>query len=296
MGIIYPSQPKTSDGKPIFSLWPTEGTRKTFVTPNWCDRCTWYPNAVRVVDEVASTSDFTSYSVVNNSLIDSKHGRLSGEEFLTDSNGYPFFVVVSVNDVAVAEQDPNTESGGDYTVNYEDGVIVFFTPRDPGDVVKVTYHYATTSMYILAPQAGKNIKIKSAEVQFSKNIDLTDSVYFQAYGYVIVFAPQLAQSNGGPYPDTTKIPLGNPTIYKTMMDYINEANGAHPEIPALPGQGGWRNLANGIITFPWNYQALTTISSAAGMEIRIFLKNEIPFGGSAATATFYCLSEDETNG
>ena len=62
--------------------------------------------------------------------------------------------------------------------------------------------------------------------------------------------------------------------------------------PAIGGPG-WRGCQVPITVFPWNYQAAMSLSSAAGMEIRINLEHDKPFGGSYATATLYCLSEDE---
>jgi hypothetical protein len=105
------------------------------------------------------------------------------------------------------------------------------------------------------------------------------------------FAPQYLQANGGPYPPGTKIPLGA-TVYKTMLDFQAESNGALPKIPAIGGSS-WRGIQNEIIVFPWDYAALLPISFAAGMEIRLSLEHDAVFGGEFGTATLYCLSEDE---
>jgi hypothetical protein len=284
--------PQTKDSKPVVSTWPTEGTRKTFITPSWCDKTTWLQQATRIVDEVASRVDATHYDVAHPFVIDTYHGKVSQEEFFKDANGNGYRVSVKIDDVVKTEQDPHPASGGDYTVDYNAGRITFLSSVSDAAVVKVTYHYATTSLYTIKPSTGKILKIKSAEAQFSKDIGITDSIRFQPYGYVIVFAPQLAQSNGGQYPDTTLIPLGEATVYKTMADYINEANGAYPEIPAIGG-AGWRGCDQGVVTFPWNYIAMTDLISSYGMEIRIYLEHEVPFTGTIATATFYCFSESE---
>lgn len=272
-GLLALPPPMTSDGKPIYSAWPTEGTRKTFITGNWCDPTTWHQKAVRVVDEVADCSNpgtNTVYAVDHVNLIDIYHGKITQEDFLQDADSHSYRVVVKVDDVVKTERDPHVGSGGDYTVNYATGVITFASDRG-NSVVKVTYHYANGSEYIIKPDAGKKLKIKTAEVQFTKDIGITDSVKFQLY------------VAGNPY--------GNPVVYKTLMDYINEANGAYPEIAAMGT--GWRGIPQNVVTFPWNYQAVTELKSSIGMEIRIKLEHEAPFTGTAATATFYCLSEDE---
>jgi hypothetical protein len=267
--------PTSSEGKPLVVQWPTEGTRKTFITGNWCDKTTWYQKAVRVVDEIADCTNaptYTTYQVDQTHLIDTYHGKISGEEYLKDSSNNSFRVVVKVNDVTKTEQDPHTGSGGDYTVNYVTGVITFLSPRLITDVVKVTYHYANGSEYVIKPEAGKILKIRTAEVQFTKDIVLTDTVRFQLY------------VAGNPY--------GDAVVYKTLMDYINEANGAYPEISSMGGNG-WRGLPQNVVTFPWNYQAVTELKSSLAMEIRIKLEHDTPFTGTSATATFYCLSENE---
>jgi hypothetical protein len=270
-----PTPNLTSDGKTIVAMWPTEGTRKTFITGNWCDKTTWYQKSVRVVDEVADCTNpptYTIYAVDHTFLIDTYHGKISQEDFLKDASQNSFRVVVKVNDVAKTEQDPHTASGGDYTVNYATGVITFLSALTDTDVVKVTYHYQNGSEYTIKPDAGKKLKIRTAEVQFTKDITITDTVKFQLY------------VAGNPY--------GDPVVYKTLMDYINEANGAYPEIASM-GTGNWRGIPQGVVTFPWNYLAMTELKSSIAMEIRIKLDHEIPFTGTCATATFYCLSEDE---
>jgi hypothetical protein len=279
----------TTDGKAVVSTWPTEGSRSTIVTPNWCDPTTWYHKSVRAVAEVATDSgDHLTYTLANQNVIDVYHGKITGEDLLLDGSENSFLVAVTVNDVAKTEKDPHDDAG-DFSVDYVAGSLTFGAALDPADVVKVTYHRSDGSCFVIKPKAGKKLKIKDVEVQFSTNIVLTDTVVFQPYGLVDVFAPQLIPS---PYPSGTLIPIGNPTVYKTMMNYVDEANGAMPEVPAMGGDG-WRGTSQPIQVFPWRYQAMTELVSSCGMEIRIQLQHETPFGGDVATATFYCLSEPE---
>jgi len=285
--------PKTDDGKKLVSTWPTEGSKTTAISPNWCDKTTWYHNAIRVDGYVAycdNAPTYTIYDMGSLSIIDTYHGKISGEDFLKSDDGYSFRVTVKVNGVEKTEQDPHYGSGGDYTINYDTGKITFLNALTESDVVTTTYFYASGSEWVLSPLAGKTLKVSRAEVQFSDDIEITDTIIFQAYGLVDVFAPQLVNN---PFPSGTKIPLGDADVMKTIMDYINDANGAYPEIPALGG-GGWRGMSRKIITFPWDYQSVTDLFSSAGMEIRIKLEHDVPFNGAVATATFYCLSVDES--
>lgn len=300
---------KTQNGKLLAGLWPTEGDGPTLFSPDWTDPCTWYHQSTRVVDEVAAdTGDQLTYQLpgwsASRCIVDVYHGKISEEDNLLDGR-HSYRVEVKVDrgggPIARTEQDPHFGSGGDFTVDYDAGTITFLSALGVSDVVTVTYHYVdrsagdgTASLWVLKPAPGKILQIKSSEVQFSSDIVLTDSVEFSVWGLVDVFAPQLLDTATppGPYPSGTLIELRK-QAYKTMRDYYNEANGTYPQMPALGG-AGWRGLQTATNTFPWVYQTLTDLSSAAGMEIRIRLLHDAPFGGEYATATFYCLSVDES--
>lgn len=289
------SVPTTTDGKPVHSVWPTEGSRVTVISPNWCDPTTWYYSAAHVGHDTATpTTSGSVYQLTHSTVIDTNHGKITGEDNLLDSEGRSFRVMVSGTvsgtDYNYTEVDPHT-GAGDYTLDYDTGEITFSPALAQDATVMACYHRENGSTFVFSPTAGKSLMIKDVEVQFSEDIDLTDSVLFQAYGPIDVFAPYLLISNGGPYPSGTKIPLKT-TKYKTMIDFVNEANGALPAIPKLGGES-WRGLPDRIHVFPWRYQAMTALNSSIGMEVHIKLEHDIPFGGSVATATFYCLSEDE---
>jgi hypothetical protein len=272
---------QTADGKTIVSVWPTEGVRKTIVTHSWSNKTTWYQKAVEVIDEVpVATNPGVLYTLARQNVIDTYHGKLWDEDNLGRR------VRVVVDGVVMAEKDP-FNGAGDYFVDYGAGTIKFDPAILAGANVVVTYHYATTSEFVVAPAAGKVLKIRNVETQFSQDVVLNDTVDFTAYGLVDVFAPQLMPG----VPSGTKIPLSS-TRYKTMYDFQAESNGALPVIPPIGGPS-WRGIQQPIVVFPWNYAALTNLSSAAGMEIRIRLMHDTPFGGEFATATLYCLSEAE---
>jgi hypothetical protein len=260
----------------------------TLFTHAWTDPTTWYTDAALVLAEVATdTGDQQTYQLAHENIIDTYHGKISQEHFLKNSTASGFRVVVRVNGVAKAEQDPHLATGGDYIIDYGLGKILFLSALSPADVVEVDYHYAQSSRYILRPAAGKNLRLETAEVQFSADIEMRDSVYFQAMGLVDVFAPQLVQA--GIVPSGTKIPLGDPFIYKTISDFQNDAMKSYTPYPALGSN--WRK-APPLVVFSWDYAASTLLLGAAGMELHIFLEHGKAFGGSFATATFYCISED----
>jgi hypothetical protein len=284
-----PAVQQVTAALPFPTVKPTS-PKLTLITPNWCDRTTWYEGSVFVEDEAAADSgDHTLYNLAHDYIIDTYHGKITFEDFLKDSESRSYRVVVKVNGTTKTEQDPHYGTGGDYTVNYADGKITFLSALDPADVVLVTYHYASSATFTLRPTTGKKLVIANVEVQFSDDLVMNDSVIFQAYGLVDVFAPQLMPG----VPSGTKIPLGDPLIYKTIGDLINDSNHAYPAYPAFGGSG-WRATKKATYIFAWEYTVGNTdLYASMGMEIRVSLQHETPHGGSYATATFYCTSENE---
>lgn len=284
----------TSAGRQVVSLFPTEGSRATKISHRWNDPTTWREQATQYTDQACTaTSSGTTYSAPHTDVIDVYHGKLWEEELFSD---YRLLVEVDEGSgwVEKTEVDPHTLVG-DYTADYTNGSVAF-SPAVSGTAnVRASYYAATTSVYTLAPTTGKVLLIKSAEVQFSADTVMSDTVIFELYGYTAAFAPHLVDDVSPNYvtsfPSTFKIPLKQ-TIYKTMSQFFDESNGAYPVVPAISASN-WRGMSQEVVVFPWDYAAAIPLSSAAGMEIRIYLEHDAPFLGSYATATLYCLSEDE---
>jgi hypothetical protein len=281
--------PKTNDGRPRLAVEKGDASKKNFFSHDWTDPTTWYSTATRVVDEVATDSgDHLTYNLANANAIDTYHGKLFSEDYLKDANGNNYRVAAKVNGTAKTEQDPHAGTGGDFTVNYALGKIIFLSALAPSDEVKVTYHKKVDSTFIVKPDACKNLMINFAEIQFSADLIITDSVSFQPYGLADVFAPQYVPS---PFPSGTLIPLGSPVIYKTIRDFQTEAVKAYPAYPAMGGSG-WRGMTQDVIIMDWDYVSSTQLRSDCGMEVRLKLVHDAPFGGTYATCSFYCTSED----
>ena len=281
---------------------PVTTSKKTIYTHNFCDKTTWWQSSTRVVDEVATDSgDHTTYNLAHQFVIDTYHGKVTQEDILESTAGYSLRVSVKVNNVAKTERDPHelamgNTSHGDYVVDYDAGTITFHSALEASDEVKVTYHYAVSADVSIKPDPGKRLEVVRIQAQFSDDVELKDSLVFQAYGYTISFAPQLAQSNGGPLPDQYLIPLGGPLVYKTMRDILNDADSLSHPFGILGNGGGetptWRSLAKPRAAVKWEYLAATVLDASKGMEVVLSLSHNVPFGGSSAVATFYCTSED----
>jgi hypothetical protein len=277
--------PQTPDGKPIRSMFPTEGSRKTFISHDWTDRTTWFSDSKRVTAQALTRNTDTEYAAPHDNLIDTYHAKVWEEDDLVDGDGHSYRVKVWVDGVEKTEQDPHEGSGGDFTVDYAAGVVTFLAAVGSEAAVTAEYHYEDGSTFYVRPEAGKKFLIRNSEVQFSKDIILNDSITFETFGLVDVFAPQLMPG----VPSGTLIPLKH-VRYKSIKDFYNEANGAMPTYPAIGGSG-FRALSQDVVVMKWDYAALLEIISTYGMEVRLYLDHHVPMGGTYATATLYGLSE-----
>lgn len=183
--------PLEAEGKPLIAVVSAEGLKANKISHNLCDRTTWYEQSVYVEDEVASTTDILRkiWNVDHTNIIDTYHGKLTAEEYLTDSADRSYRVRVTVDSEEKTEQDPHYGTGGDYTVDYEAGEIHFFSSVSVNAEVKVTYHYENGSRWTVRPAAGEILKIKRVECQCSTDAIPTDTLVYDAYGLVDSFAP-----------------------------------------------------------------------------------------------------------
>lgn len=288
----------TSSGLLRVAFEKPEGSRMTRVSHDWTDRTTWRERSIRAVDEIAVDSgDQITWNLVNQHVIDCIHGKQWNEDSAMDSNGDTYNVTVKVNDAVKVIQDPHFGAGGDFTVGYDNGDIVFTSALNPGDIVKVTYHHADLSTkgscFSVKPEDGKQFILESVDVQFSLNVGLTDTAVFDILGYAAAFAPSMLIENGGTLNPTDKIVIAS-TKYKSMRDYQAECDRAYPSYPVMGG-AGWRGLSQEIVVFHWEYLRGIPFKSSVGMELLIYLEHDEPFTGEYASVTLYAASETEVS-
>jgi len=267
--------PKRDDeGRLRISQEPRKvGSGLVIVTHNWCDPTTWYTQSVRIQGETLTDSgDGLAFVSTHQNWIDLTHGKIYREDLISA----PYKPVIKVDGEVKTERAPWATSGGDFVIDYAAGKVTFFASQ-AGKTVTADYSYANGSMFIIAPASGRKLWVEYSEVQFSADIDVKSTTYFQPWAYDPVNPPN-------------KIPVAAATIYKTLDNYIEEANGCYPIIPVM---GGARGIRSERVTFPFRYPVIKELSSSAGVEIRIWLENDIPYGGEYGTATFYCTSYTE---
>ncbi len=298
--------PRTSDGRLKTAPEKTEGDRVNFFSCDYTDATTWYPQSIRVVAEAATDlGAHTAYALSHSPIIDTYHGRLTGEDNLVNTQGQSYRVIVTVTPqggsaIAKVEQNPHFGVGGDFTVNYDTGTITFLSPLVATDQVNVTYHWVnlalangTASRFTVAPAPGKKLSLELAECQFSLDIEPNDSIIFEVWGIADFYltAGQMA-AYGIPYGIGYKIRLQR-VVYKAFSDFQNDAFKSYPSYPAIGSSNNWRSQKEAVMIFDWDYLTSISLLSSKGMEIRIFLEHDTAFGGWMATAAFYCKSESE---
>jgi hypothetical protein len=247
---------------------------KIVVSHNWCDKCTWYSDSSAVVGEelVDTTGSGLVFSSQHQYWIDLTHGRFYREDLISGNYG----ITIKDSGVEKNERAPYASAGGDYVVDYEEGTVEFFTPCS--GTVTADYNYANGSTFVVSPSAGTIMWLLASEVQFSEDVNILDTTHFQGWAY-------------NPYDLPNKVPVTSKTTYKNVRDYIDEARGCYPEVPAIGGPS--RGLQVKHYVFPFNYVSLKELRSSYGAEIRVWLEDDIEFGGTFATATFYCVYYDE---
>lgn len=249
------------------------GDGLVIVTHNWCDPTTWYTQSERTTGETLTDSgDGLIFNSVKPNWIDLTHGKIYRENLISAS----YVPVIKVDGVTMTERAAWADSGGDFTINYATGQVTFFVSQS-GKVVTADYSWENGSLFLVAPTTGKRLWIEYSEVQFSKDIEINADTHFQPWAY-------------NPADPPNKIPAASPTTYRSLDNYIEEANGCYPEIPVM---GGPRGFSSPRITFPFKYQTIKELRSSYGVEIRVWLEGNLPFGGEYGTATFYCTSYNE---
>jgi len=289
MSINLKYSPESTYGHPLVERSPLAGSKTNKISPNWCNKTTWYSDSTRNTDiTMTDSGDHTTYNLPTPGYcVDVKNGELTHENSLVSTYGY----VCKVNDVEKTENSPGT-TDGDYSVNYATGAVTFNEALVGTETVTSTHSKVGNSEWKVEPMSGKVLRIAEVEVQLSADLVMSDSIEFIAYAEVGKFPPfePYRQANGGPYPDGTNLPIRS-LEYKTIRDFINEANGAYPAIIAFGGTN-WRALEEDMYIFRWAYQASEDIRSDWGMYLTIGLKDDNEQTGSFAYTTLYCLSDD----
>ena len=247
---------------------------KSFVSPDFSDRTTWFYESTRVTDEVATDSgDQLTYTYAPNDYVINLD-KVSDREDYKDPATIDCTIEVKKNDVVQTTGFTLTFPAA----NTKGASVVFSSALQGSDVVKVSYAKEAGSAFILTANAGKKVLLDYVETQFSAGSVLADTLVFEL----------IADLGGG------DLVLGK-TEYITAQDFLNKGNHGSQ----LKAFGA---LTKDINVFPWNYLTGFTIKPSTETvnpannefhKIKMYLKNNIPYTScEIATGTFYCLIED----
>lgn len=287
--------PVTSDHKPRVQIDPREGSSYNSPSINWCDKTTWFVTSTREIDvelDVVSDSENKIWETPTDTVwVDVCHGKITGERNFRDQ----YKPLVKVDGIEKSEITAENLIG-DYTVNYREGKITFESSVDPNSLVQATFSCVKDSSWNIVPSPGKKLDIVAVEVQFSSDVEMTDTIIFSVWGIIDYFAPHLVSEtpNGvTSFPSGIKIPLKK-YFYQTMDDFVNDSQRSYTKIPKLGGDG-WRGMKTDQYIFRWPYyeESVRRLHSHSGMELRVTLEHNIELSGNKALCTMYGVSEDE---
>lgn len=282
-GFSYPSI--TSDGFMQTISQPRPGVEKYVFSHNFCNATSWFDNADAVSNfEMTNSGDLTTWNTGSTHVnwIDLKHGHLFDEENILAAQPELAAVIEVSNDDGETwvEKTENTwrKVDGDFSINYTDGTITFNSALSFGARVRASFYKAReTYSWIIAPAAGKKLKVLYVELQFTSDLDFNNIVEYEIWGY-------------NPYDLPNKMMYAS-RIYKRIQDFFLESTGPYPVMPAFGGESA--GLSSGLITLPFKYLAYRELKSSEGAEVRVKLRDPGALGGEFAAITFYCLTEAE---
>ena len=265
-----------------------EGTETIYASHNFCDPTSWFSDSVRTSEVLLGSGTIFSSSYQN--WICMNRGSVLDEEGWKEDVSHGYEIVVVAAGVTCSAQDPLSDVGGDYVVNYESGSITFLTGTYSANEVTASFSYANGSTFYIKPYPYAKLNIEEVEAQFTKDVIMNDTIVFGIYGYVQIFAPAYWSENGGPLPTNYKVLLKTQK-YKSIQQLIDEALGSYPVVPAIGGSK--RGLSSEMYGFPFRYGTVRTLEDKLGLEVRVSLENHVPCGGERVTATFYCVVDSE---
>lgn len=270
------SKRATKDGyKKVSTIKSYNDSSKSFVSPDFSDRATWFYESTRVNDEVATDSgDHTTYTFSPNDYVINLD-KVTDREDYKGSGSIDCRIVIKIDDV---EQSSGYSISLPDNPNTKGGSVMFDSALTGSEVIKVTYSKESGSAFILAASSGKKIMLDYVETQFSAGAAFNDVLVFEL----------IADLGGG------DMVLGK-TEYITAQDFLNKGNHGSQ----LKAFGG---LSEDVNVFPWNYLTGFTIKSSSEAvnpannefhKVKMYLKNNDPYTNcEIATGTFYCIVED----
>ncbi len=252
---------RDNSGNVKFVLEPRDsGVQWNITSHNFCDRTTWFTNAIEAQETIVVNNADMGLSHQN--IIELNQGKILREEVY--QNYYKSLEIKHNDDVVPYDILDNQ---AEIVLDAKLGVLKNLQNR-VGQTLNLTYLYATNSVWSYKPFQAK-IRLEYAEIQVSEDFELNDTLIVEAF------------SNN----DVNQLIKGFRLEYKTMYQIIDEVKGGGERIPAIGGTK--RGLMNPIVIFKILFIETLTLDSEKQDQIRIRTKSNNAFNGERATITFY---------
>lgn len=276
----------------LYGLNPENEQKVQFYTPNYAYKPSWYINSVFHSASAMVTADSGSGFVWDLSgpktVVDVSHHKLIFEYKLSS-----YQPKVYVDGTLISEKDPDAPLGAnEWEMDYSTGQV---TLGASASNVVVDYYEVASSDFTVVPDPGTRLKIIETEIQASMNLSIRGNFNFELRGEVGKH-PKLEPYrivNGGPYPDGTKLPLQT-NKYGSMLCALGESNLSYPKyFKTTNSNPTARDLPDDIQIYSWDYakQKAINLYAAWGMELKIWMENDIPQDGDVAIVTIYATSK-----
>lgn len=292
--LVSLSEHKNSDG--VLQIQPRKSfcdSSKSFTSPDFSNRQTWWFDTTAVVDEVMiDAGDHVNYTSTRTPTTGWDHDWIEWKKIPNNARQIPgntFKIVVKKNDVILT-------SG--FHLDNKLGKVIFAVPNASTDVIKVSYHYANSSNFELESLPGKILQVDYIEVQFSEGCIMPEGAHmvFEAvYNGPALPADSLYPGFPG-YPANTDLTVKT-YEYHNAADFMNEATGAEVCLPFM-------ELTKSMVVLPWNYltghtlkpagDPTTNIAAGEFNKLRMRLvspgnPDPIISNCEIATGTMYCI-------
>lgn len=272
---------------------PAQFSRIYSFSVNICDPTTWYidsayASGVTLLDPAGvsglpiNPASGKTYLFPNNvetgeSIIDLCHGKITEENALVAPTG-TYLVEVFADGVKMQERECYEDSGGDYRVYYEAGLVEFFESQE-GKTITGNYYYTPSGVgpiFSVKPPPGKKWIIDAAELQVSRDFEMTDTI---------------VQNVFITHPTYGRIKVVQDVEYKHFSNFLDFTYGSYPVIPKV-GTGP-RAMIHDTIIMRWEYLAPLELLSSMEAELRSWAKHGRKFDGERFTLAVYGLETDE---
>lgn len=309
-----PLFPLDSYGNVKISTAGVAGQKQTFISANWADPTTWWQSSTRQENVPLISSSSTSFLLSSPCVIvDVSHHKMSDES--TNPDIYECAPSIKVGDIEYVENYYRGLSivspTYGFTLDYLTGNVEFNNPIDEAllSEVKISFNKVelnqndtdpygprASAWNICAPE-NSLVLLNKAEVQFSEDVLLTDSIRFVPY-YIVGRDPSmdafLSSIGLGSLPNGYHLPLStlDPSLEKrfnTMEDFIDDSDGCY-QIPASSSPStSHRDVQVAKRVYVWNYQGTENmkVDSKKGYYLRLWIKDDYPLTGTKATVTIY---------